>query len=184
MSATSLIHVLSSHVIPSTDYLATYYQACKDASSIRSAVLILTLALVSTPLLMAMGVSVTHTQAYRPQLWLAWCVYIAGTGSLITVRADSNVGMAVGLTVLLAFGSGIIYGEYNPLVIDAHLKLNNTFCQVVHSTLFSHHSLSLKMHMQSRSLLSVVHLLGYVKLAHILGPNTQLVYVHRSGVLP
>ncbi|TCD70615.1 hypothetical protein EIP91_002645 [Steccherinum ochraceum] len=91
-------------------YLATYYQACKDASAMRSAVLILTLALVSTPALITMGLSVNKLQVYRPQLWLAWVVYLAGIGSLIAVDADSHVALPVGLTCLVAFGSGIIYG--------------------------------------------------------------------------
>ena len=82
-----------------------------DASPIRSSVLFLPMALITAPMLVAVGVSVTITQRYRPQIWFAWVIYVSGAGALIVVHADTSVAMVVGAQILLAIGSGIIYGK-------------------------------------------------------------------------
>ncbi|TCD70608.1 hypothetical protein EIP91_002638 [Steccherinum ochraceum] len=106
-------------------YLPAYYQACKDASPIRSAVLMLSMALVTSPTTIIGSVSVNVTQKYRPQLWIAWVIYVAGIGSLISIHADSSLALSVGLTVLVAFGSGIIYtGVYYPVLAPLPVSQN------------------------------------------------------------
>lgn len=92
------------------DYLPTYYQACKDASAFRSAVLMLGLSLSMGPIVVAAGVSVSILKVYRPQLWLAWVFYIVGTGVFTTIRADSTLSQGIGWPVLMGAGSGILYG--------------------------------------------------------------------------
>ncbi|KAI0722370.1 Mfs1.2 [Cerioporus squamosus] len=117
-------------------YLPTYYQACKDASAFRSAVLMLGLSLSMGPIVVAAGVSVSILKVYRPQLWLAWAFYIVGTGVFTTIRADSALSQGIGWPVLMGAGSGILYAVtyfpvLSPLPVseNAHALAFFAFCR-------------------------------------------------------
>ena len=57
------------------------------------------------------------TQKYRLQLWLGWALLTASTGALSTLRTASSLPTAIGLTVMLGIGSGIIAnGSYYPVL--------------------------------------------------------------------
>ncbi|KAJ7578651.1 Mfs1.2 [Mycena floridula] len=89
-------------------YIPVYYQSCKDATPVRSGVVLLSLALVLAPFLIIAGVSVTITKRYRPQTWFAWVVLIIGFAALTTLKADTSISHAVGFSALLGAGSGIL----------------------------------------------------------------------------
>ncbi|KAH8102918.1 Mfs1.2 [Cristinia sonorae] len=98
-------------------FLPAYYQACKDATPITSSVKTLSLSLVIAPTVAVAGVSVTKFQCYRPQLWLAWCLFMAGMGSFTIIRADSPIALSIGLCVLVSVGTGILFaGTYFPVL--------------------------------------------------------------------
>lgn len=104
----------SSAISPShfkIDYLAPYYQACKDASPVRSGVELLGYALSVAPFTVIGGISVTLTKRYRPQIWTAWILFVVGMIILTTVGADTSTGRPIGATVLLGIASGILGGE-------------------------------------------------------------------------
>ena len=90
------------------DYLPAYYQACKDASPVHSGVDLLGYSISIAPVTVIAGVSVTITERYRPQIWGAWILFIAGIVILATVQADSPIGQPIAATCLLGIASGIL----------------------------------------------------------------------------
>ncbi|CDO69089.1 hypothetical protein BN946_scf184992.g38 [Trametes cinnabarina] len=90
-------------------YLPTYYQSCRDASPVRSGVYILGLTLGLAPAIVATGVSVSITKVYRPQIWVAWVIYIVGMGVYTTMRADTRLAETIGIPILTGVGAGMLY---------------------------------------------------------------------------
>lgn len=78
--------------------------------------------------MIASGLSVSRTQRYRPQLWLGWVVLVAGTGSWIALAADSSVALPVGLSAIIAVGSGLIYGMSLAFICFTRRAIANTPC--------------------------------------------------------
>ena len=72
---------------------------------------VLTIALIVAPCAALGGISISKTQRYRPQLWVAWCTFILGMGLFTTIRADRPTSVSIGLSVILAMSSGILYCE-------------------------------------------------------------------------
>lgn len=108
-SAVRLLWFLShSQSHPELDYLPAYYQACKDASPVHSGVDLLGYSISIAPVIVIAGVSVTITKRYRPQIWSAWILFIAGIVILATVQADSPIGQPIAATCLLGIASGIL----------------------------------------------------------------------------
>ncbi|KAJ7589047.1 Mfs1.2 [Mycena floridula] len=117
-------------------YMPVYYQACKDASVIKSGVFMLPLSLTLALVLILAGVSVTVLQRYRPQIWIAWCFFIVGAGIFSTSTSNSSVSFAVGVPVLMAIGSGILgattyFPVLAPLPVtkNAHALAFFSFCR-------------------------------------------------------
>ncbi|KAI0709725.1 Mfs1.2 [Earliella scabrosa] len=117
-------------------YLPTYFQSCKDASPIRSAVDMLGLSISMGPIVIISGVSVTALKVYRPQLWLGWVLFIVGMGCFTTVDADSPLAQGVGWPVLMGAGAGILYAVtyfpvLSPLPVseNAHALAFFAFCR-------------------------------------------------------
>ncbi|THH31764.1 hypothetical protein EUX98_g2446 [Antrodiella citrinella] len=106
-------------------YIPVYYQACKDASPIGSSVDMLTLSLVLAPCAVLGGVSVAKFQRFRPQLWIAWCLYIIGMGAFTVVRADTAKAVSIGLNVIIAVGGGILLSVvYFPILSPLSVSEN------------------------------------------------------------
>ncbi len=93
------------------DYLPVYYQACKDATPLRSAVDMLGLSLSMGPIIIISSISVTVLRVYRTQHWIGWAIFMLGMGIFTTLDADAPLSHAIGLPLLLGAGAGIIYGE-------------------------------------------------------------------------
>lgn len=93
------------------DYLPVYYQACKSASALGSSVDTLSVAMVISPFAAIAGITVAKTQRYRPQIWFSWCIFIIGMGAYSTVRADTAKSISIGLSSIVALGTGILYCE-------------------------------------------------------------------------
>jgi len=117
-------------------YLPVYYQSCKDASAIRSSVDMLGLTLTMGPFAILGGISVTASKAYRPQLWIAWVLVIAGLGAMTVVGADSQLALSIGLPVLMGIGFGLISAtQYFPVLSALPVEENAralaffTFCR-------------------------------------------------------
>ena len=119
-----------------SDFMPTYYQACKGASPIRSGVEFFGLAMTIGPVLILTGGTIARTQKYRPQLLLAWVLYLLATGTMSTLKADSSLGKAIGFPVFMGVGGGILYaGTYFPVLAplpvmaNAHALAFFAFCR-------------------------------------------------------
>ncbi|KAJ7622744.1 major facilitator superfamily domain-containing protein [Mycena polygramma] len=91
-----------------TDFLPVYFQGCKDASAIHSALLGLGVAALAPAAIVA-GVLVSKTQRYRPQMWAGWCITILGLALLSTVRQDTPIGRTVFFGAVTGVGLGFEY---------------------------------------------------------------------------
>ncbi|KAJ7123777.1 MFS general substrate transporter [Mycena crocata] len=89
-------------------FLPVYFQSCKDASAIRSALLALGVAALAPAAIIA-GVAVSKTQRYRPQMWAGWCILIVGLGLLSTVRQDTPTLRTFFYGVITGIGLGFEY---------------------------------------------------------------------------
>ncbi|CDO74565.1 hypothetical protein BN946_scf184771.g1 [Trametes cinnabarina] len=117
-------------------YLPTYYQSCKDASAVRSGVYVLGLTLGLAPTIVVTGVSVSITKIYRPQIWVAWGVYMVGMGIYTTFRADTGLAETIGIPILTGVGAGMLYPTtyfpvLSPLPVEenAHALAFFSFCR-------------------------------------------------------
>ncbi|KAI0341072.1 iron permease [Trametopsis cervina] len=117
-------------------FLPTYYQACKGASPTRSGVEFFGLAMTIGPMLIITGVTIARSQRYRPQLWLAWVLYLIAMGTMSTLHADTPLGKTIGYPVFMGVGGGILYaGTYFPVLAalpvtaNAHALAFFAFCR-------------------------------------------------------
>ncbi|KAJ6542004.1 MFS general substrate transporter [Mycena vulgaris] len=89
-------------------FLPVYFQSCKDASAIQSALLGLGVAALAPAAIFA-GVAVSKTQRYRPQMWAGWGIIMLGLGLLSTVRHDTPTIRTVFFGVITGVGLGFEY---------------------------------------------------------------------------
>jgi hypothetical protein len=104
-SASILRITLTAALTSHPDFLPVYFQSCKDASAIRSALLGLGVAALAPAAIVA-GVAVSKTQRYRPQMWAGWCIIIVGLGLLSTVRQDTPTLRTFFFGVITGVGLG------------------------------------------------------------------------------
>ncbi|KAF9260203.1 Mfs1.2 [Marasmius fiardii PR-910] len=117
-------------------YLPVYYQACKDASLVRSSVNILPLTFASGFFVIAAGISVTIAKRYRPQIWFGWILYVIGVGVLSMTGPSSPLSQGVGLPFLSGAAMGILASTlYFPVLAPLDVTQNAyalaffTFCR-------------------------------------------------------
>ncbi|KAJ7432135.1 iron permease [Mycena galericulata] len=90
-------------------YLPVYFQACFDATPIRSGVDMLATALVVAPFALLAGILVQVLNRYMPSNIAGWVLTIIGFGLLSMLTADSTVGRWVGYQFVAAAGTGMIF---------------------------------------------------------------------------
>ncbi|KAF7330929.1 Mfs1.2 [Mycena venus] len=106
-------------------YLPVYYQACKDASVIRSGVNMLGLSLSLGLVLIFAGASVTVFKMYRIQIWFGWSLFIIGAGIFSMATVDTPTSFAVGVPVLMGIGSGTLAATtYFPVLAPLPISEN------------------------------------------------------------
>ncbi|KAI0833819.1 Mfs1.2 [Trametes gibbosa] len=117
-------------------YLPVYYQSCKDATPLRSAVDMLGLSLSMGPIVICSSISVTVFKAYRPQHYLGWALFMIGMGVFTRLDADAPLAHGIGLPVLLGAGAGILFAVtyfpvLSPLPVseNAHALAFFAFCR-------------------------------------------------------
>ncbi|KAH8101198.1 Mfs1.2 [Cristinia sonorae] len=104
-------------VVAGIYYLPAYYQACKDASPVRSSVNALSVSLVMAPTVAIAGLSITLSQRYRTQIWVAWCLVVISMGSFMIIHADTALAVSIRLCVPFSVGAGILYSAtYFPVL--------------------------------------------------------------------
>ena len=101
------------------DFFPVYFQACKDASPVKSGVYQLAFASLAPAAIVA-GLSVKATERYRPQMWIAWTLVIVALGLMSTLLATDSLGKSTGCLVLLGLGIGYV------VFVDRGLSWSNT----------------------------------------------------------
>ncbi|KAJ7482822.1 major facilitator superfamily domain-containing protein [Mycena galericulata] len=90
-------------------YLPVYFQACFDATPIRSGVDMLATALVVAPFALIAGILVQVLNRYMPSNIAGWVLTIIGFGLLSMLTADATVSQWVGYQFVAAAGTGMIF---------------------------------------------------------------------------
>ena len=91
------------------DYLPAYFQACHDASPIRSGVDLFPTAFVLSPFAIIIGVVIKATNKYRPANYLGWALLLIGFGLFTLLKADASTAEWVVFQIITAVGTGIIW---------------------------------------------------------------------------
>lgn len=65
--------------------------------------------MVIGPFAILSGLSVAKTNSYRVQCYIGWGLSVIGFGAMTVLRADSHLGLGIGLPILVASGAGILY---------------------------------------------------------------------------
>ncbi|KZP08866.1 iron permease [Athelia psychrophila] len=89
-------------------YLPVYYQACNGASPIATGIDAFGLALTLAPSGIVVGATVAASKRYRPQMWMAWCLLLVGTGLLSILEVDTSRGTSIGIQVISGVGLGLL----------------------------------------------------------------------------
>ncbi|KAJ6569452.1 MFS general substrate transporter [Mycena capillaripes] len=89
-------------------YIPTYYQPCKFASAERSGIDTLGLSIALGPSVAFGSWSVSRFKRYRPQFWVGWMLLTVSLALLSTLKADSNLSLSIGFSVLSSLGAGVI----------------------------------------------------------------------------
>lgn len=91
-----------------SDYLTIYFQACKGSSPQQSGIDTLAFSFVLGPFVFLTGVSVSLWNLYRPQAYIGWVFNIVSVALLSSLTSDSLLSLAIGYSVLLSIGGGIV----------------------------------------------------------------------------
>lgn len=90
-------------------YMPLYFQSVKQASPIRSGLLLLPLIVVQSIIEIVSGYAINHTGSYRAFIWSGCVLMVLGTGLYIMFDADTTVGVIVGLQIVGAFGPALLF---------------------------------------------------------------------------
>ncbi|KAF7308181.1 Iron permease [Mycena chlorophos] len=90
-------------------YLPVYYQACFDASPIRSAVDFLPSGLLTAPFAFLAGVATAVLKKYRPVQYFAWVFCVFGYGIFSLQRVNSPQHFWLGVQIPLCVGLGMLF---------------------------------------------------------------------------
>ena len=91
-----------------TDYFPVYFQACMDASPIRSGVMLFPTALVNAPFSIVAGIIIKGSGKYRLPNYAGWILMLIGFGLQTLLKAGSSTGAWVGFQFITAVGVGLI----------------------------------------------------------------------------
>ncbi|KAJ6476037.1 Mfs1.2 [Mycena vitilis] len=123
-------------VIAVSYYLPVYYQACKNATPLKSGVYLLGLTLTLGPTVVVAGVSVSKIKIYRPQIWFGWCLFAVGMGVFVTLGFDAPLAHGIGIPVVSGVAAGTILAcTYFPVLSPLDVSENAralaffTFCR-------------------------------------------------------
>ncbi|EXJ96211.1 hypothetical protein A1O1_01337 [Capronia coronata CBS 617.96] len=90
-------------------YLPLYFQSVKEASPLRSGVLLVPLIVATAGTGVINGVIIHRTGQYRPSMWLGTILMTLGTGLYIMLDVDTSIGTIVGLEIVEGIGSGLLF---------------------------------------------------------------------------
>ncbi|KAK0772919.1 hypothetical protein LTS16_024031 [Friedmanniomyces endolithicus] len=95
--------------IPAEYYLPLYFQSAKQASPLRSGVLILPITVCEGAFGILSGVIMHQTGRYREVMWAGVFLILIGTGLYISIGADSSIPKLVGFMIIGGSGCGLLF---------------------------------------------------------------------------
>ena len=108
-------------------YLPLYFQSVKQASPLRSGVLILPITVSEAVMAIGSGVIMHSTGRYREIIWTGLLLMTLGTGLYITFDTETSIEQLVGLQLIGGVGCGLLFNA--PVI-----AIQNTVSQANTST--------------------------------------------------
>ncbi|GFF22313.1 MFS transporter, putative [Aspergillus udagawae] len=106
-------------------YVPLYLQSIKEASPIRSGILVLPLVLSEAFAGIVTGAVIHRTGRYRELIWLGMTLSTIGNGLYIHLNAYSSLGQIVGYQILSGIGAGLMF-EPPVIAIQAMVSQDET----------------------------------------------------------
>ena len=109
-NATFLVAFAHSMVsIAAEYYLPLYFQSVKQASPLRSGILILPMMVTEAAVDIMVGVVIHQTGRYRDIIWAGVTLMTLGTGLYISFRTDTSVSKIIGFEIIGGIGTALLF---------------------------------------------------------------------------
>ena len=106
-------------------YLPLYFQSAKQASPLRSGLLLLPIIITEAFTATAAGIIIHQVGRYLELIWVGTTLLTIGIGTYIHLNATSSVGTIIGFEILAGLGAGLLFDP--PLIaLQALVSQENT----------------------------------------------------------
>ncbi|ETI26930.1 hypothetical protein G647_10029 [Cladophialophora carrionii CBS 160.54] len=90
-------------------YLPLYFQSVKEASPLRSGVLLVPLIVATAGTGVINGVIIHRTGQYRPSMWIGTVLMTLGTGLFVSMDAHTSTASIIGFELVEGVGAGLLF---------------------------------------------------------------------------
>ena len=90
-------------------YLPLYFQSVKQASPLRSGILILPMMVTEATIDIVVGILIKQTGCYREIIWTGVTLMTLGTGLYINFRTDTSIARIVGFQITSGIGVALLF---------------------------------------------------------------------------
>lgn len=119
-NATFAVALLHSMVMIGAEYyLPLYFQSAKEASPLRSGILLIPMMVAASVGQMLVGILTHRTGRYREFIWVGTTIMTLGTGLYISIKVDTPVAQVLGFEVLATAGIACIYDAPDLAILNA-----------------------------------------------------------------
>lgn len=101
--------ILSKVFIAAEYYLPLYFQSVKEASPLRSGVLLVPLIVATAGTGVLNGLFIHRTGQYRPPMWIGTILMTLGNGLYIMLNPDTSIGAIIAFEIIEGIGSGLLF---------------------------------------------------------------------------
>ncbi|MCJ1395278.1 hypothetical protein MMC18_008162 [Xylographa bjoerkii] len=109
-NAAFLVAFAHSMVAMGTEYyLPLYFQSVKQASPLRSGILILPMMVTEATVDMMVGISIHRTGRYREIIWSGAMLMTLGTGLYVSLRTETSVAEIAGFQIIAGIGTALLF---------------------------------------------------------------------------
>ncbi|KAJ9606145.1 hypothetical protein H2200_009106 [Cladophialophora chaetospira] len=90
-------------------YLPLFFQSVKEASPLRSGVLLVPLIVATAGTGVLNGVFIHRTGQYRPSMWIGTALMTLGTGLFVSMDAYTPIATIIGFEIVEGVGAGLLF---------------------------------------------------------------------------
>ncbi len=90
-------------------YLPLYFQSAKQASPLRSGILIVPMTVVEAAADVTAGILIHQTGRYRDIIWIGTILLTLGTGLYINLQTNTSVARIIGLEIVAGIGTAFLF---------------------------------------------------------------------------